>query len=128
MTKIACIIEARMTSTRLPGKVLRPLLGKPMIQQMIERIKRARTLDQIIVATTERSTDDPLVSLAHLLGVSVFRGSEEDVLGRVLGAAEKYEIDWIVEIPGDCPLVDPGLIDKMVGDFQAGGVDFVRNA
>ena len=126
--KIACIIEARMTSTRLPGKVLRPILGKPMIERMIERIRFCRTIDQVIVATTEKTTDDPVMKLADQLGVGIFRGSEVDVLARVLAAAEKYEVDLIVEVPGDCPLVDPGLIDKMVADFLVGGVDFVRNA
>jgi spore coat polysaccharide biosynthesis protein SpsF len=126
--KVGCIIEARTTSTRLPGKVLRSILGKPMIERMIERLRLARTLDGIILATTDNATDDEVAELGRRLEIGVFRGSEEDVLARVLGAAEAHAVDLIVETPGDCPLIDPGLIDKLVGDFRIGGVDFVRNA
>jgi spore coat polysaccharide biosynthesis protein SpsF len=125
--KIVCFIEARMRSRRLPGKVLRPVCGKPMLELMIERVKRARTLDGIVVATTDQPCDESIASLAASLGVGAFRGSEEDVLSRVLGAARAYGADVIVETTGDCPLHDPALIDKVVADFRIGGADFVSN-
>ena len=125
--KIICFIEARCTSTRLPGKVLMPILGKPLLELMIERLRRARTLDGIVIATTDRPTDDPIEALGRRLGVGVFRGSEDDVLGRVLGAAQAYGADVIVETTGDCPLHDPAMVDKVVADFRLGGADFVCN-
>ncbi|MDQ5847025.1 MAG: glycosyltransferase family protein [Acidobacteriota bacterium] len=125
--KIVCLIEARFRSSRLPGKVLQPILGKPMLELMIERLKRARTLDGIVVATTDGPSDEPIAELAKRLNVGVFRGSEDDVLARVLGAARAYDADVIVETTGDCPLHDPAIIDKVVADFRIGGADFVSN-
>lgn len=125
--KIVCFIEARYRSTRLPGKVLKAILGKPMLARMVERLKRARTLDGIVIATTDQPYDDEIVELAGDLSVGVFRGSEEDVLARVLGAARFYQADVIVETTGDCPLHDPAIIDKVVADFRMGGADFVSN-
>jgi spore coat polysaccharide biosynthesis protein SpsF len=125
--KIVCFIEARSRSSRLPGKVLKPILGRPMLELMIERLKRARTLDGIVVATTDHPADDPIAELAKRVGVGCFRGSEDDVLGRVLGAAKAVCADVIVETTGDCPLHDPAIIDKVVADFRMGGADFVAN-
>ena len=125
--KIICFIEARFRSTRLPGKVLKPILGKPMLELMIERLRRARTIDGIVVATTDQPSDEPIAELANRLNVGVFRGSEDDVLARVLGAARAFEADVIVETTGDCPLHDPAIIDKVVADFRIGGADFVSN-
>ncbi|HLM69346.1 MAG TPA: glycosyltransferase family protein [Longimicrobium sp.] len=124
---IVCFIEARMRPTRLPGKVLMPLLGRPMLERMIERLRRARTLDGIVVATTDGEADQPIADLARRLGVGCFRGSEEDVLARVLGAARAHGADVIVETTGDCPLHEPAIIDKVVADFRLGGADFVSN-
>jgi spore coat polysaccharide biosynthesis protein SpsF len=125
--RIVCFIEARFRSTRLPGKVLKQILGKPMLEWMIERIERARTLDEIVIATTDSPADDPIVELAQRMKIGVFRGSEDDVLARVLGAARAYHADVIVETTGDCPLHDPAIIDKVVADFRIGGADFVSN-
>jgi len=125
--KIICFIEARFRSMRLPGKVLKPILGKPMLELMIERLKRARTIDGIVVATTDQPADDGIAELAQRLNVGVFRGSEDDVLARVLGAARAYQATVIVETTGDCPLLDPAIIDKVVADFRLGGADFVSN-
>ncbi|HUF09855.1 MAG TPA: glycosyltransferase family protein [Rhodothermales bacterium] len=122
-----CTIEARMTSTRLPGKVMKPILGRPSLELMIERLRRAQRLDQIVVATTTNSTDDVIEDLAGKLDVGCFRGSEEDVLGRVLGAAKAYEADLIVETTGDCPLIDPFLVDQVVGTLEANDVDYCAN-
>lgn len=125
--KFAGIIEARMRSSRLPGKVLKPILGKPLMERLVERLRRARTLDDVVLATTDQPYDDPLADLAEKAGLPFFRGSEDDVLLRVLQAAESSKADVIVEITGDCPLIDPGLVDKVVGDFRMGGADFVSN-
>lgn len=125
--RVVCFIEARMRSTRLPGKVLLPILGRPLIELMIERLRRARTVEDVVIATTDGPADDPLVELADRIGTGCFRGSEEDVLARVLGAARDHQADVIVETTGDCPLHDPAIIDKVVADFRLGGADFVSN-
>lgn len=118
MDKVIAFIEARMTSSRLPGKVLLPAGGKPMLGILVERLKRAALLDGIVVATTGNATDDPIEELCGSLGVGCFRGSEENVLERVCGAARAFAADTIVEITGDCPLVDPWLVDHAVQHFR----------
>ena len=115
--KIVASIEARMTSSRLPGKVLKPVLGEPFLKVLVERLKRSRYLDAIVIATTINPTDEPIARLARQLGVSVFRGSEEDVLGRVVGAVESVGGDIIVEITGDCPLMDPRVVDHVLENY-----------
>jgi spore coat polysaccharide biosynthesis protein SpsF len=125
--RIVCIVEARFASTRLPGKVLLPIVGKPMLALMIERLQRARTIDEIVIATSANPADDAIALLATDMGAHVFRGSEEDVLDRVVKAAQSRNADIIVETTGDCPLIDPGIVDKVVGDFLMGGADFVSN-
>jgi spore coat polysaccharide biosynthesis protein SpsF len=125
--KTVTIIEARMTSTRLPGKILLPILGKPMLELLIERLKRAKFLDQIVVATTSNQSDDVVEKLTQRIGVGCFRGSEEDVLDRVLGAAHANEADVIVEITGDCPLIDPTVLDRVIQAYQKKNVDYVSN-
>ena len=112
-------IEARMTSSRLPGKVLMRAGGKPMLQILIERLQRIPELDEIVVATTTNTSDDPLDRLARTLGASVFRGSENDVLGRVDGALRQAGADVAVEITGDCPLIDPYMVSTMIKEFLA---------
>ena len=101
--KIIATIEARMTSSRLPGKVLKPILGRPVLELLIERLRRARSLNDIAVATTTNPADDAIEALARRLGVGCYRGSEDDVLDRVLKAAKSANADVIVEITGDCP-------------------------
>ena len=125
--KIVCIVEARFTSTRLPGKVLVPIEGKPMLELMVERLRRARTVDEIVIATSTNPADDAVALCGNNMGAHVFRGSEEDVLDRVVKAAQSRDADIIVETTGDCPLIDPGIVDKVVGDFLMGGADFVSN-
>ncbi len=125
--KIAAIIEARMTSTRLPGKVLLPVCGKPLLAHQIERLMRVPSLDAIVVATTTNKTDDPVVGVAQRLGAGYFRGSEKDVLGRVLGAARATGTDIIVEITGDCPALDSNIVEKGINAFFATGADYVEN-
>jgi spore coat polysaccharide biosynthesis protein SpsF len=125
--RTVCVIEARVSSTRLPGKVLLPILGKPMLELMVERLRRARTLDEVVIATTDQPADAAIAELGSRLNIGVFRGSEDDVLARVLGAARAYAADVVVETTGDCPLHEPAIIDKVVADFRIGGADFVSN-
>jgi spore coat polysaccharide biosynthesis protein SpsF len=125
--KIVATIEARMTSSRLRGKVLLPIAGKPALAMLIERAKRSRYLDGICVATTINEDDDPLVELAIELQVGHFRGSESDVLERVVAAAESMHADIIVELTGDCPFVDPLLIDRAIEEFFTRDVDYASN-
>ncbi len=123
--KIGITIQARMASTRLPGKTLKPLHGKPMLERMIERLKRVKLPDIIVVATTDSTEDLVIVDLAKRLGIGWYQGSSEDVLDRVLQAAKKYEIDIIVETCGDCPVIDPNLIDREIEVFLDKNVDYV---
>src|SRR3954447_5944280 len=105
MERVVATIEARMTSSRLPGKVLLPAVSKPLLELMVERLRRCRHVDEIVIATTEDASSDPLQELAQRLGIGCLRGSEDDVLARVLGAAEAYDADVIVELTGDCSLI-----------------------
>jgi spore coat polysaccharide biosynthesis protein SpsF len=125
--KIVATIEARTTSSRLPGKILRPILSKPVLELLIERLSRVRKIDQIVVATTSNSTDDVVEKLTRRLGVGCYRGSEDDVLDRVMKAAQFYNADIIVEITGDCPLIDPGVIDHLIEIFLRNSYDYVSN-
>lgn len=120
------IIQARMGSTRLPGKIFKPILGQPMLALMIERVKRASSLDAIIVATTDKNEDDATAELAKKCGVGVFRGSEQDVLNRFYGAAKESQANIVMRLTGDCPLMDPMVIDAVVAHFQEarGAIDY----
>jgi spore coat polysaccharide biosynthesis protein SpsF len=126
--KTVAIIEARMTSTRLPGKIVRPILGRPLLELLIERLRRARRLDHIVVATTSNPSDDSVEELTRRVGVGCFRGREEDVLDRVLQAAHAAGADVIVEITGDSPLIDPAIVDLVLEVYQANRFDYVSNA
>lgn len=125
--KIVCTIEARMRSTRLPGKVMMPIMGQPMLALMIERIRRAAQIDEIVIATTADPSCDAIVELAQQLGVHSYRGSEEDVLDRVLRAAQSVDADLIVETTGDCPLIDPKTINKVIETFNNDEIDYCAN-
>lgn len=124
---IVATIEARMRSTRLPGKVLKPILERPMLALMIERLKLVRHLDDIVIATTVDPSCDPIEELAINLEIGCYRGSEEDVLGRVLLAARHSQTDVIVETSGDCPLIDPGTVDRVIETFVENNVDYCSN-
>lgn len=124
---IVAIIEARMGSSRLPGKVLQPILGKPSLELLIERLQRSQYIEQIIVATSVNPADEVLATLARRLQVGCFRGSEADVLDRVLQAAQSVHAAVIVEITGDCPLIDPHVIDQSIEVYLANDYDFVSN-
>lgn len=125
--KVVCTIEARMTSSRLPGKVLKEIVGQPVLALMIERLKRVPSIDQIVIATTDLPTDDPVEALANDLNVGVFRGSEDDVLDRVLKAAQAYDADVIIETTGDCPLIDPVIVEDCIQAYKRAGVDYLSN-
>lgn len=127
MTTVA-IIQARMTSTRLPGKVLADLCGRPMLAHMLERVARARRLDAVWVATTTNAADDPVAQLCQALGVAVFRGSESDVLGRYAQTAAQAKADVVMRLTADCPMMDPALIDEAVQAFESGRYDYFSNA
>lgn len=127
--KTAIIVQARMTSTRLPGKVLKEVLGKPLLEYQIERLRRVRRADEIIIATTTNPADQPIVDLCRHLGITCTRGSEEDVLARYYEAAKLRQADVVVRITSDCPVIDPDLIDRIIGHFleHSGTVDYVSN-
>jgi spore coat polysaccharide biosynthesis protein SpsF len=126
--KIVATIEARMTSTRLPGKVLLPVLGKPMLHYLIQRLRAAPSIQAIVLATTTNATDDALAGFAEEEGVLVYRGSEDDVMGRVIGAGEAAGGDVIVEITGDCPIIDPDIVEQAIRMFrQNAGAAYVSN-
>lgn len=125
--RIVATIEARMRSTRLPGKVLLPILGRPMLEWMIERLRRVPRLDAIVIATTTDESCDPIEVLANQLGVGCLRGSEDDVLDRVLQAAHSAQADVIVELTADCPLIDPQLTTETIEAFLAAEVDYAAN-
>ncbi len=116
-----------MGSTRLPGKVLKEVLGKPMLELMVERLRRVPSLDGIVIATTVNPPDEPIVALARRIGVGWHRGSEMDVTARLLGAAGEHAIDVIVETTGDCPLIDPTAVEHCIRAFLESGVDYVSN-
>lgn len=124
---IVATIEARMTSSRLPGKVLLPAGGKPMLQHLVERLRRVKSLDRIVLATTDRHTDDELAAFARRQEIACFRGSEDDVMGRVLGAAESVAADVVVEITGDCPIIDPDIVEETIQLFLRSGCDYASN-
>ncbi|PWC34715.1 glycosyltransferase family protein [Azospirillum sp. TSO35-2] len=121
--RIVAISQARMTSTRLPGKVLMPAAGKPLLAHHLERLGRTPGLDAVVLATTVNTTDDPVAACAEALGVTVFRGDEQDVLGRFAGAAALAGADLVVRVTADCPLIDPALVGRLIAAFLAGQAD-----
>ena len=123
--KVVASIEARVGSSRLPGKVLKEILGKPILQLMVERVRAARLVNEIVIATSVNPRDDALAELAKKLGVKCFRGSEDDVLARVLGAAQFAGADHIVELWGDTPLIDPVIIDQAIDFYLQNDFDCV---
>lgn len=123
-----CIIQARMGSTRLPGKVIMKVRGIPLLAYLISRVKQSRLIDKIVVATTTNPEDMVIVRLCGNLRISCFRGSSEDVLSRYEACAKEYpEYGSIVRITGDCPLIDPEIIDRVIACFQEENYDYVSN-
>lgn len=124
---ILAILQARLSSTRLPGKVLRPILGAPMLLKQIERVRRARCIDRLVLATSDDPSDDAIEKLCHENGIECFRGSLNDVLDRFYQAAKDKSPDYVVRLTGDCPLIDPDIIDRVVRHCVAGQFDYASN-
>ena len=118
--RTVAIVQARTGSTRLPGKVLADVAGRPMIDRVIDRARAAARVDEVVIATTDGPADDALAEAAGRLGVGCHRGSESDVLSRYRDGARAAGADVVVRITGDCPLVDPGVIDRVVDALGAG--------
>jgi spore coat polysaccharide biosynthesis protein SpsF len=125
--KITAIVQARMGSTRLPGKVLMDLGGETMLGRVLQRLRRASRIDEVVVATTDAASDDEVVTECARLQIPCFRGSEHDVLDRYLRTAEQCQSDMIVRITADCPLIDPEVVDEVVAACVTRHVDLSCN-
>ena len=127
--RIVIVIQARMASTRLPGKVMLPLLGEPLLARMIERVRLSEQSDELVVATTPEAEDDVIVDLCRRLQTAYFRGHPEDCLKRHLDAGRRFRADAVTKIPSDCPMIDPAVIDRVLGEYRrlAAGVDYVSD-
>ena len=125
---ILAVLQARMSSTRLPGKVMRDLAGAPMLARQVERLRRARLIDRLVVATSDRAEDDPVAALGHALGLGVHRGPLEDVLARFAGALDAFgPAEHVVRLTGDCPLADSGVIDRLIALHLEQASDYASN-
>lgn len=124
---VLILVQARTGSTRLPGKVLMDLGGRPLLARMLERLDRAREPSGVVVATTIDAADDPIASLCDELDVPVFRGHPTDLLDRHYRAAVAFGATNIAKIPSDCPLIDPAVVDRVLGRFAHGDCDYVSN-
>jgi glutamate-1-semialdehyde aminotransferase/spore coat polysaccharide biosynthesis protein SpsF (cytidylyltransferase family) len=124
---ILAIIQARMGSSRFPGKTMATISGKPMLWHVVRLVRAARTVDEVMVATTCIASDDPIASFCQREGIACFRGSEDDVLDRFYQAAKEKQADVVVRITADCPLIDSEVIDSVVTRFQEGGSDYASN-
>ncbi len=125
--KIGAIIEARMSSSRLPGKVLMTAANKPFLLHLVDRLKRVKKIDKIIIATTNNKKDEAIIKFCKKNNISFFRGSEDNVMQRVILAAKKYKLDLITEVTGDCPIIDYRIIDQCLEIFLSNKVDYVTN-
>ena len=125
--QIGAIIQARNKSTRLPGKIFKDIEGKPLLQRVIERVERAERIDQVIIATTRTCEDESIVEFAKKNGFKYIQGSEEDVLSRFVLARDAANIDFIVRITSDCPLIAPEIIDKAIEQFFKDKIDYISN-
>lgn len=127
MKRVIGIIQARLDSTRLPKKVLSNIVGKPMIIHLLDRAKKSKLLDNIVIATTTNKSDDEIERIVKEYGFDIFRGSQDDVLDRYYNAAKLYNADIIVRITGDCPLLDPMVVDHAVKYFKDNDFDYISN-
>ena len=125
--KIVAIVQARMGSTRFPNKVMRPICATPMIGLLLERLSGAQRLDEVVLATSDDVRNEPLASYVREIGYVVYRGSENDVLDRYYQAARSLGADAVVRITGDCPLIDPTIVDGVIARFLDSGVDYAAN-
>jgi spore coat polysaccharide biosynthesis protein SpsF len=125
--KIAAVIQARMGSHRLPGKVMLELCGRPVLQHVIDRVRIAENIQEVMVATTQSEADEEICRYLAAKGIAYCCGSEEDVLSRYFQAAKLCHADVIVRITADCPLIDPNVVDRVVAGFMRGGYDYASN-
>ncbi|SCG81920.1 putative protein MJ1063 [Proteiniborus sp. DW1] len=124
--KVLCIVQARMGSERLPGKVIKPILGKPMILYTLNRLKRSKYVDEIVLATSTNEIEEPLVQIVRQEGYNIFRGDENNVLKRYVDAYKEFGGDVIVRVTGDCPLIDPQIVDNVISHYLIYDYDYVR--
>ena len=124
---MVAIIQARMGSSRLPGKVLMNICGKPMLWHVVTRIRQAKYVDDVVIACTANRHDDALQEFAARNGLGIYRGSENDIVDRILKTAQQFGADTIVRIWADCPLIDPSLVDKLLSRFVNGDYDYANN-
>ncbi len=127
--KTVAVVQARMTSTRLPGKVMLDVLGKPMLAHQLDRVARVPSIDEIVIATTVNDADDPVAAFAEREGYGLHRGSEHDVLSRFDGAVAETDADTVVRLTADCPLADPDVIELVISRYRdaAPRCDYVTN-
>lgn len=125
---ILCIVQARVSSSRLPGKVLKPILGKPMILHELERLRHSKRIDKIVLATSREKSDDELAKIVAASGVEVYRGSLEDVLDRYYQCAKRYQPEHVVRITGDCPVIDWRIVDMVIETHLKGKNDYTITA
>ena len=121
---ILCIVQARVSSSRLPGKVIKPILGKPMILHELERVQRSKHIDKIVLATSRDKSDDILADVVAASGIDVYRGSLEDVLDRYYQCAKQYQPEHVVRITGDCPVIDWRIVDAVIEKHLAEGNEY----
>ena len=124
---MVAIVQARMGSTRLPGKVLKDLEGETMLARVVQRLSRSRLINEVLIATTDRAADDAIVEECRRCSVQVFRGDEQDVLDRYFRAAQLSRAEAVVRITSDCPLIDPGVTDKTIAAFLKEMPDYASN-
>lgn len=124
---VVAIVQARLGSSRLRGKVLEPIAGHSMLARVVERLRYADAIDRVVIATTTAASDDAVAREAETLGCGVFRGSEDDVLARYAGAARAFDAGVIVRVTSDCPLLDAAVVDEVCGLLAIGGCDYASN-
>jgi spore coat polysaccharide biosynthesis protein SpsF len=127
MANNVVVVQARMSSSRLPGKVLLPVAGAPLLERMLERLSAVTAPIQLVVATSTDAADDPIEALCQRLETPCFRGHPTDCLDRHLRCSEAYDADVVIKIPSDCPLIDPAVVDRVIGAYRPGLYDFVSN-
>ena len=123
---ILAIVQGRMSSSRLPGKVMKEILGKPMIVHLFARLSLSKKIDKMVLATSSLPENDVMCAYVRKLGIDVYRGREDDVLDRFYQTAEQYSPEAVVRITADCPLIDPKVCDEVIEFFQKGKWDFVK--
>ena len=125
--KVVALVQARMGSTRLPGKVLADIDGEPMLARIVSRVERSSMVTDVVVVTSDTPADDVIEEFCKQKGLSVFRGSENDVLDRIYQAAKAQQAETIVRVTTDCPLIDPEVIDRVVAAYLTDDCDYASN-